>query len=89
MLTFKGEDFPVVYECKLRHVGRERAQACLSIRSLEDNTRAGRAVRDLSQDLVTVRAEGFAHIWHFLLNNLAQQRRDLIEEAVTHIIVPC
>ena len=56
--------------------------------SLEDDVGVSGAVADLAQHLVTISSKGTPHIRHPLLNYLAEQRSDLIKEAVAHVIIP-
>ena len=60
----------------------------MNISSLEDDVGVGGTVADLAENLIAVRPEGTPHIRHSLLNYLAEQRSDLIKEAITHVIVP-
>lgn len=46
------------------------------------------AVRDLPQQLVSVLSQGLAHVRNALFNYVNEQRRDLIEEAVFHVVIP-
>ena len=47
------------------------------------------AIRNLPQDLVAVGPERSPHIWHFSLNDLNKQGRNLLQEGVAHVVVPC
>ena len=61
----------------------------MHIFSLEDDVGVSGAVADLAQHLVTISTEGTPHIRNLLLNNLAEQRSDLIKESIAHVIIPC
>ena len=61
----------------------------MHIFSLEDDVGVGSAVADLAQHLVTISTEGTPDIRNLLLNNLAEQRSDLIKEPIAHVIIPC
>ena len=60
----------------------------MNISSLEDDVGVGGAIADLAQHLVSICPEGTPHIRNLLLNYLAEQRSDLIEEAIAHVIIP-
>ena len=61
----------------------------MHIFSLEDDVWVGSAVAHLAQHLVTISTEGTPDIRNLLLNDLAEQRSDLIKEPIAHVIIPC
>lgn len=56
--------------------------------SLKDDVRRFCSIWDLPQNLIPIGPQSTPHIWTFLLNDFTQQRSDLVEEMVSHVIVP-